>query len=329
MKFNKIGTTGIDVSAISLGTWALGGGQWWGDTDEKEGIEAIHTAIDEGINCIDTAPAYGFGRSEEIIGKALAGKRSRVILSTKCGLWWKDSRGSFKFEKDGRKVNISLHPDTIREEVNDSLARLKTDYIDILHTHWPSIPPDFTPISETLEALMELKKEGKIRAVAASNVTTDQMKEYMSTGVLDAVQMRYSLLDRRIELELLPFCMAASISVLVYSPLEQGLLTGRFSMDYQIPEGRFRGQLPWFKPINRKRVLKLVVGWKDLVESYNCSMAQLVIAWTIAQPGVTTALCGARKKGHVLDNAGAGDLELKEADLYRMRRDVEALGEPE
>ena len=329
MQYRKLGKTDIDVSAVSLGTWAIGGGQWWGDTDEQEAIEAIHAGLDAGINCVDTAPAYGFGQSEETVGKALAGRRSDVVLSTKCGLWWKDSRGSFRFERDGTKVNLSLHPETIREEVEISLKRLKTDYIDILHTHWPSIEPDFTPISETMECLMDLKKQGKIRAIAASNVTVDHIKEHMAAGVLDAIQPRYSMLDRGIEKEISPFCISHSISTMVYSPLEQGLLTGRFGMDYVIPEGQFRNNLPWFQPVNRKRVLQTLEGWKDLTEAYSCSMSQLVIAWTIAQKGITTALCGARKKAHVLDNVGAGSLELKPEDTRRMRKDVEALGDPE
>ena len=329
MQYRKIGTTDIDVSSISLGTWAIGGGQWWGDTDEKEAIEAIHAGLDAGINCIDTAPAYGFGRSEETVGKALAGRRSDVVLSTKCGLWWIDSRGSFRFEENGKKVNISLHPETIREEVEISLKRLNTDYIDILHTHWPSIEPDFTPISETMECLTDLKKQGKIRAIAASNVTVDHMKEHLAAGVLDAIQPRYSMLDRGIEKKILPFCISHSISTLVYSPLEQGLLTGRFGMDYMIPEGQFRNNLPWFQPVNRKQVLQTLEGWNDLTETYSCSVSQLVIAWTIGQEGITTALCGARKKDHVLENAEAGRLILKPEDIQRMRKDVETLGDPE
>lgn len=329
MEYRKLGTTDIKISAISLGTWAVGGGKWWGDTNEREAIEAIHAGLDAGINCIDTAPVYGFGQSEEIVGKALTRRRSDVVLSTKCGLWWKDSRGSFRFEGEGNKVNISLHPETIREEVESSLIRLQTDYIDVLHTHWPSVQPDFTPISETMEALMGLKKEGKIRTIAASNVTVAHMKEYLAAGVLDVIQPRYSMLDRAIEKEIIPFCITNSISTMVYSPLEQGLLTGRFSMDYQIPEGQFRNNIPWFKLENRKKVFQLLESWKDLTDSYDCSMSQLVIAWTIVQKGITTALCGGRKKHHVLDNAGAANLDLDTIDIQRMRNDVEALDGPE
>jgi methylglyoxal reductase len=155
------------------------------------------------------------------------------------------------------------------------------------------------------------------------------MKEYMAAGVLDAIQPRYSILDRKIEKEILPFCASNSISTLVYSPLEQGLLTGRFGMDHQVPDGQFRNNLPWFAPVNREKVLSMVDSWKDLTQSYGCTLSQLVIAWTIAQKGVTTALVGSRKKVHVKDNVAAGDLELKQADLDRMRNDAVAMGDPE
>jgi len=326
MKYRTIKDTGIEVSAVALGTWAVGGGTWWGDSDESESVKAIQAALDEGITLIDTAPAYGFGKSEEIVGKAVEGRRDKAIISTKCGLWWKDSRGSFKFEQGGRRVHICLRPETIREEVEMSLTRLKTDYIDIYHTHWQADEADPVPIADTMELLLKLKEEGKIRGIAASNITSSQIDEYEKTGSLDAIQPRYSMLDRKIEGDLLPHCRAKRISTLVYSPLEQGLLAGKFRKDTPIPEGQYRNFLPWFQPGNRERVIDMLEGWEGLLEKYSCTFSQLVIAWTVAQEGITTALCGGRKVSHVIENAAAGSLNLDPDDILRMRKDAEQVG---
>ncbi len=329
MQYRTLGKTDISASAVALGTWAIGGGPWWGDSDDDQSIKAIQTAIDAGVNLLDTAPAYGFGHSEEIVGKAIKGRRDKVILSTKCGLWWKDDRGTSFFEMGDKHVKRCLLPDTVREEVEISLKRLDTDYIDLYHTHWQSEDPVKYPIDDTMQCLMKLKEEGKIRAIAASNVDIDHMQQYQAAGILDAIQPRYSMLDRGIEKDILPYCMENSISTLVYSPLEQGLLTGKIGMDQTFAEGVYRNQIPWYLPANRQKVLNMLEGWSDLLSKYNCTLSQLVIAWTMAQDGVTFVLCGARKEAHVSDNVGAGDLEIEAEDLSRIRRDVEALGAPE
>ncbi|HEB32786.1 MAG TPA: aldo/keto reductase [Spirochaetes bacterium] len=328
MIYKEIGNSGIECSVIALGAWAIGGGPFWGKTDDNESIRTINTALEAGINLIDTAPGYGFGKSEEIIGQAIKGKRDKVVISTKCGLWWKDGRGTPKFELEGNKVNICLRPETIKIEVEDSLRLLDTDYIDILHTHWQAVEPDKTPISETMNCLMELKKEGKIRAIAASNVTLEDVREYMKAGTLDAVQQKYSMLDRKLEDELLPYCRENQIGVLVYSPLEQALLTGRFKKDTKLPADVYRNNIPWFKQGNRERVLDVLDSWEDLTEKYSCSLTRLVIAWTIAQTGITVALCGARHPDQILENAGAAELALDKADISRIRQDITSLGDP-
>jgi methylglyoxal reductase len=328
MIYKELGRSGISCSVIALGAWAIGGGPFWGETDDNESIRTIHSALDAGVNLIDTAPAYGFGKSEEVIGRAVKGKRDKVVISTKCGLWWKDTRGVLKFELEGKKVNICLRPETIKIEVEESLRRLDTDYIDILHTHWQSVEPDKTPISETLSYLMELKKEGKIRSIAASNVTIQDVRDYMKSGTLDAVQEKYSMLDRKLEDELMPFCRENQISVLVYSPLEQALLTGRYGKDTKLPPDVFRNMIPWFKQGNRERVIDMLSSWQDLTEKYSCSLTRLVIAWTIAQNGITVALCGARHPRQIQENASAAELNIDKADLSRMREDVTSLGDP-
>ena len=333
MKYLPLGNSGIETSVVGLGTWVTGGGTWWGqDPDDAESIRAIHAAIDAGLNLIDTAPAYGFGRSEEVVGKAIKGRRDKVVLATKCGLWWKDDRGSFHFEKDGRRVHRCLRPETIVEEVEDSLQRLDTDVIDLLQTHWPSAPPDKTPIEETMACLMKLKEQGKIRAIGVSNVSPDELKENMACGEVASDQLRYSMLCRDSEKEILPLCLENNIATLTYMSLEQGLLTGKIGMDRTFAKGEIRGMgdwNPWFKLENRQRILDLIAGWSDLTEKYGCTLAQLVIAWTAAQPGVTHVLCGVRREGQAKENVAAGDLSLEAADLARIRGDVEALGQPD
>ena len=329
MQYRTLGKTNISASAVALGTWAIGGGPWWGDSDDNQSIKAIQAAIAAGVTMIDSAPAYGFGHSEEVVGKAIKGQRDKVILSTKCGLWWKDDRGTSFFEMGDKHVKRCLLPATIVEEVEISLRRLGTDYIDLYHTHWPSLEPDKYPIDDTMQCLMKLKEDGKIRAIGASNVDLDHIKQYQAAGILDAIQPRYSMLDREIEKEILPYCLANGISALAYSPLEQGLLTGKIGMNQTFPEGAYRNNIPWYRPANRQRVLNMLEGWADLRSKYNCSLSQLAIAWTMAQEGITFVLCGARKETHVSDNVGAADLELDAADLSRIRQDAEALGAPE
>ncbi len=328
MQYREIGRSGISASVVGFGAWAIGGGPWWGPTDDAESIRAIQAGIDAGITLIDTAPAYGFGHSETVVGKAIRGRREQVVLATKCGLWYDDERGTPFFELEGRTVRRCLRPETIRLELEQSLKRLGTDRIDLYQTHWQVVPPETTPIAETMGCLMELKRQGKIRAIGVSNATPAQMDEYRAAGELDSLQPRYSMLDRAIEKDILPYCRAHGISVLAYSPLEQGLLTGAIGMDRTFGPAEIRSRGLWFRPANRRRVLDMLAGWRDLTEACGCTLGQLVIAWTVQQPGVTFALCGARRAGQARENARAGDLVLREADLARMRRDVEALGGP-
>ena len=328
MRMRQIGTTGIEASVVALGAWAIGGGPWWGESDDRESISAIHAALDAGVNLIDTAPVYGWGRSEQVVGKAIQGRRDKVVLATKCGLWWHDTRGPLFFELEGHSVRRLLRPETIRRELEDSLQRLGTDYIDLYQTHWQSPEPANDPIADTMACLLQLKEQGKIRAIGASNADVSQIKEYQASGVLDAIQPRYSMLDRTIEDELLPFCMEQQISTLVYSPLEQGLLTGAITMDRTFSPGEYRNNIAWFQPGNRRKVLDMLALWRPLTEKYRCTLAQLVIAWTVEQPGVTFALCGARKPEHSRMNAAGGTLVLAAEDIRTMRRDVEALGAP-
>lgn len=329
MERRPLGNSGIAVGGVGLGTWAIGGGPWWGETDDAQSIRAIHAALDAGVNLVDTAPAYGFGRSEEVVGRAIRDRRDAVVLATKCGLWWDDDTGAVFFQQSGKTVRRSLDPRTIRAEVDASLCRLGTDRIDLMQTHWQATPEAPTPIADTMACLMDLRTQGKIRTIGVSNATPSQMDEYLAAGAIVSCQPRYSMLDRKIEADVLPYCRDRGIAILAYSPLEQGLLTGKIGMERQFSAAAARNMIPWFRPENRRRVLDMLARWEGLCEGHACSMAQLVIAWTVAQPGITCALCGARKPEDAEENAGGGSVRLDASDIAQMRRDVEALGEPD
>ena len=332
MKYRVLGRSGIQASVVGLGTWVTGGGRLWGnDADDQESIRAIHAALDAGVNLLDTAPAYGFGRSEVVVGKAIRDRRSKVVLATKCGLLWDDRRGSFFKEFDGKKLHRSLRPDTIQEEIEKSLQRLGVDCIDLYQTHWPSVAPEKTPIEDTMACLLMLKDEGKIRAIGVSNVSLEDLEENCSHGEVASDQLRYSILFRKPEKDILPFCRKNDIATLTYMSLEQGLLTGKVGMDRKFGSGEFRSNEawnPWYKLANRPKVLGMLDGWKGLAAKHKASLAQLVIAWTAAQPGVTHVLCGTRNTAQAQDNAAAGGIELAPAEVLKMTADAEALGTP-
>jgi methylglyoxal reductase len=332
MNYKPLGNSGISASIVGLGAWVLGGGQLWGkDTDDAESVGTIQKAIDLGINFIDTAPAYGFGRSEVVVGKAIQGRRDKVVIATKCGLWWDDARGSFFADFDGKKIYRSLRPDTLRIEIENSLKRLGVDCIDLYQTHWPSASPDFTPIADTMATLLGFKDQGKIRAIGVSNVSVGELKESIRCGHVVSDQFRYSMLNRDAEKRILPFCAQNNVATLTYMSLEQGLLTGKIGTDRVFQPGEFRANESWnawLVPVNRRRVLDLLARWKELTDKYSCTLAQLVIAWTAAQPGVTHVLAGGRNLAQVTENARAGELKLAPEDIKRVRDDVLALGEP-
>lgn len=327
MKKRKIGQSNLDAAVLSMGSWAIGGGSWWGENDDQDSIKAIHKAIDLGINWIDTAPVYGFSHSEEVVGKAIQGKRDDVIISTKCGLQWYNDKGTEYFSRDGHDVYKDLSPEGIRRDLEYSLKRLDTDYIDIYYTHWQSAPPAFTPIEETVYELMKMKKEGKIRAIGASNVSLENLKEYVQYGQLDVIQQKYSMLDRRIETELLPFCEANTITLQTYSPIEQGLLTGKIASDYVVEPGSVRdGKTIWL-PKNRKLINGMLQGWEDLAQKYNCTLGNLVIQWTLMQSEQINVLIGARKLEHVEENIKAASINLEKTEVERMTQDTNKLME--
>ena len=306
-----IGRSGISASAVGLGTWAIGG--WmWGGTDERQSIAAIQASIDAGISLIDTAPAYGMGLAETIVGKAIAGRREKVVLVTKCGLVWHVNEGAYFFHQDGKPVHRYLGAASIRHEVEESLKRLGTDYIDHYVTHWQDAT---TPIAETVETLVRLKDEGKIRSIGASNVSPEDLVAYIATGALDAIQEEYSMVRRDIETTLLPLCRTSAVSVLSYSSLALGLLSGKVGPERVFAGDDQRKGNPRFSQANREKIARLTRGLEPVAEAHGASIAQVVIAWTIAQPGITFSLCGARDPAQAVENAAAARLRLAENEL--------------
>lgn len=283
-----------------------------GGTDETRSIEAIQASIDEGISLIDTAPAYGQGLAEEIVGKALKGRRDKVVLATKCGLVWHTRKGNHFFDYDGKPVHRYLGKDAIVYEVEESLKRLGTDYIDHYITHWQD---PTTPIDETMAALEQLKSQGKIRSIGASNTSVEDLKAYVAAGQLDAIQEEYSMVKRDIEASHVPVCLEAGVSVLSYSSLALGLLTGKIGPDRTFSGDDQRKDNPRFSIENRQKVARLMETIAPIAEAHEASKAQVVIAWTLQQPGITFSLCGARDAGQAVENARAGRLRLSQSDL--------------
>ena len=311
MMKREIGSSGLDASAVGLGTWAIGG--WmWGGTDERQSIAAIQASIDDGVSLIDTAPAYGKGLAEEIVGKAIRGRRDEVVLATKCGLVWDTTKGNHFFDYDGKPVHRYLGPDSIAYELNQSLKRLGTDHVDLYLTHWQD---PTTPVAETVGALEKLKKQGKIRAIGASNVSPAELDAYVAEGGLDALQEEYSMVKRDIEASLLPTCRRHGVSMLSYSSLALGLLSGRIGPDREFSGDDQRKDNPRFSVANRSKVAALMADIAPVVEAHGATPAQIVIAWTLQQPDITFSLCGARNPAQARENAAAGRIRLSSSEI--------------
>ncbi len=314
MRTRPLGQSRIEASVIGLGTWAIGG--WpWGGTNEREAVDAIRAAIDDGINLIDTAPAYGLGLAEELTGKAIAGRRNKVVLATKCGLVWNVHKGRHACDELGKPVHSYLGPESIQHEIEQSLRRLGTDYIDLYQTH---VPDPTTPIEATMSALLKLKEQGKIRAIGVSNVTVDQIQEYQKLGPIDTDQEKYSMIDRGIEESLVPVCRNHNIAILAYSPLAKGLLSGKVGPERVFPPTDLRYRDPQFSVDSRKAVMEMLNSFRPVADGHGLTFAQTVIAWTVAQPGITHALVGARNPHQAHENARAGDIVLSPDELARI-----------
>lgn len=324
MKMIPLGKTQLSVSQLGLGTWAIGGGPAWnGDLDTQVCIDTIVEAHRCGINLIDTAPGYNFGNSERIVGQALTDlPRGEVVVETKCGIVW-EREGSLFNKVGDRQLYKNLTPESIREEVEASLQRLQIDCIDIYMTHWQSVPPFFTPIAETVAVLNALKKEGKIKSIGAANVDIGHIEEYLRHGELDIVQAKYSLLDRQIERDILPLCQKHGIVLQVYSPLEQGLLTGTVTRDY-VPVGAQVNKV-WFQRDNMLHVIDMLEKWQPLCKKYDCTVPTLALAWILKQSSLISILSGATSPQQVRENVRATAIHLSDADALLMKEMADTL----
>lgn len=325
MEKRMIGNSGIYASALALGCWAIGGGEWWGANDDQVSIDTIHRAVELGINWMDTARVYGFGHSEAIVGKALKEiARDQVILSTKCGIQWYDDGGELHFIKEGHFVRRDLSPKAIRRDLELSLKTMGTDYIDVYYTHWQCKTYGLVPVADTMNELLKMKQEGKIRAIGASNVNLQVLNDYIDVGQLDVIQEKLSIVDRRPERELLPFCEKHNILLQTYSPIEQGLLAGKASNDYIPKKGDVRDGKFWWKSENIRIVNEMLAGWSDLTEKYHCTLANLCVKWNSMLSPNINVLCGARKVEQMEDTAKSLEIPLSKADFLRMKADADA-----
>jgi aryl-alcohol dehydrogenase-like predicted oxidoreductase len=317
MELRTLGKSELKVTPIAFGAWAIGG--WmWGGAEEDEAIKAIHASFDYGITTIDTAPVYGFGRSEEIVGKAMQGKpRDSYQLLTKFGMNWKTAQGEPYFDtvdNEGRpfKMYKWASKEKIMQECEDSLRRLKTDYIDLYQIHWPD---NTTPIHETFEAVKKLIAQGKVRAAGVCNYKTEHVDEALKTIQLASNQVPYSLINRNIEKDLVPQAIKKEMSIIPYSPLQRGLLTGKIKPGHKFGEGDTREGNRFYTDENIRRTNDLLQKLQPIANKYNASLVQLVINWTMNQPGIGCVLVGARNEQQVKDNVGALALKLAEEDL--------------
>ncbi|MDR6943960.1 aldo/keto reductase [Mucilaginibacter pocheonensis] len=317
MEFRRLGETKLAVSAITFGAWAAGG--WmWGGNDDNDAIKAMRASYDLGITSIDTAPIYGQGKSEELVGAAIKGlPRDKVQILTKYGLRWDLAKGEFFFksqDNDGKDIDIYKYAakESIILECENSLKRLGTDYIDLYQIHWPDAT---TPIEETMEAIIRLKEQGKIREAGVSNYDVKKMAIAEKTIKLASNQVPFSMVNRDIEDELIPYCIENKKSILAYSPLERGLLTGKIKPGHQFGEGDHRAGNKYFKEENIKRTNEFLAKIKPLADEKNATLGQLVIRWTINHPGITVALVGARNAEQAKQNAKAIEIHINGEEM--------------
>jgi aryl-alcohol dehydrogenase-like predicted oxidoreductase len=307
MNTKRLGNSGLSITQLGLGTWAIGGSGWqfgWGAQDDRESILAIREALDAGINWIDTAAIYGLGHSEEVVAKALNGVPQKPYVFTKCSMVWNDNR----------QISRSLKAESVRRECEASLRRLCVERIDLYQVHWPE--PDID-IEEGWTELARLREEGKIRYLGVSNFNVGQMKRAQAIAPITSLQPPYSLVNRKVESEILPFAARANIGVIAYSPMASGLLTGAMTRERiaALPDDDWRKRNPNFQEPALSRNLCLVRRLRDIGIRHGCSAGEVAVAWVLRNPAITGAIVGARKPGQIKGVVGTSRLELSDADL--------------
>ena len=326
MEKRALGKSGLLVSPVTFGAWAIGG--WmWGGADKKDAIKAIHACLDNGISSIDTAPIYGFGQSEILVGEAIRGKRDRYEIMTKAGMRWEGTKGEYFFTTNDnggvqREIYKYSGKESIIAECEESLRRLGTDYIDLYQIHWPD---HTTPIEEPMEAFRILMDQGKIRAAGVSNYSVEQMERASGVIEFSSNQVPYSMVRREIEQDVVPWCLENDCGILAYSPLQRGLLSGKITPGYPFAPGDSRPETSHFQPNNLIRINKFLDKISPMAREKGATLSQLVIAWTLCQPGITVALVGARTREQVEQNSGALDLSLSVEELDFIGQRLEKL----
>jgi len=311
MEYRQLDLSPLKVSRVIFGAWAIGG--WmWGGTQEKEALEAIQTSIDHGVNTIDTAAIYGMGLSEELVGKAIQGRREKVIIATKCGMRWDIDQGSDPWSldgPDGKPITIrkNSNPQSIIYECEQSLKRLNVDVIDLYQIHWPDTS---TRLEDSWKAMVQLKEQGKVRAIGVSNFNLDQLQTVQSIHPVDSLQSPYSMLRRDIESDIVPFCRENKIFILGYSPLERGLLTGKVTAERIFPQGDHRSKHPYFTQKNRQRVLSALEQIDPIARKYAATISQVILQCTLDMGIVDAVIVGARNSQQAIENAKATAFKL-------------------
>lgn len=328
MEYRKIGNSDLELSAITFGAWAAGG--WmWGSTDRNDAIKAIQAGYDLGVTSIDTAPIYGQGDSEEIVGEAVKGiARDKIQLVTKFGMRWDLEKGKLAMQtknNDGKDIDVYKYAgkESVIFECEQSLKRLGTDYIDLYQIHWPDVT---TPISETFEAVSRLIEQGKVRYAGVCNYDVAQLKEADQTLEIISNQIPFSMVNRAVEEEIIPFCLEHNKSVLAYSPMERGLLTGKMTADYKFEEGDHRQGNKFFTPESIQKTNAFLAKLKPLAEEKNATLSQLVLRWTIERPGITIALVGARNEKQAIQNAEAINVKLSADEIQFINTELKNAG---
>lgn len=321
----QLGKSDLEITPIVFGAWAIGG-MAWGGTDDKDALEAMKYSYDRGITTIDTAPVYGLGHSEKIVGEFVKEVgRDKVEILTKFGFNWRTTKGEFMFEgaRPGgptEKVYFYAGKDGIIQELESSLKLLNTDYIDLYQIHRPDAN---VPIEETMEAVEELIKQGKIRAFGVSNHSVDLMKRAEKIVDLASSQSPYSMIYRKIEKDIVPHCLMKDIGILAYSPLQRGLLTGKITSDYEFGKDDHRPTTRWFKEPNLTRTNELIQKIKPIAEHHNKTLGQVILNWTLQRPGITALLVGARNAQQATENAASLDFELFDEDIRFIDMEME------
>lgn len=325
MEYRKLADSDLQVSVITFGAWAAGG--WmWGKTERNDAIEAIRASYDLGVTSIDTAPIYGQGESEEIVGEAIKGiPRDKLQILTKFGMSWEGTKGEFYFKSKnnaGKDIDIYKYAgkERVIQECEDSLRRLGTDYIDLYQIHWHD---STTPITETFEAVARLIEQGKVRYAGVCNYSAAQMAEAEKAVKLVSNQIPFSMVNRSVEDETVPYCIKNGKSVLAYSPMERGLLTGKITPGYQFQEGDHRSGHRAFTAENIEITNRLLQKIKPLADEKGATLAQLVLRWTIQRAGITVALAGARNAEQSVQNAKAAQVSLTDNEFKLISDEVE------